>query len=189
MVRLSEDLRRRCLRFGQEVVASYAIGAKERSSAYSLDGADLNSLCQADGRAAECIFALTLGLDPHAVLDWDATRAGADYDVFLDSGLRVDVKSTHPQGRYLIWPLLKNGIYSEKKFDVLALVKQRHGQGWCAGWIHKKGFYRFKRVAGDGTDRDADRRLKPGTWYMHHTSPHIHPIKELPVEIRPLQGA
>ena len=152
---LEQNLWLRCRDLGERIVRGYENGRSERSRAVSTHGAQADPFLQAQARAAECIFALTFGLDPDSVFH-DSHLA---YDFVIDS-IRVDVKRTDTFGRYLIWPIGKNAIFDSKGFDALALVKNDGPTGWVQGFIGKADFARRKTIAVAG------HKLDPGTWHV-----------------------
>ena len=162
-IELRSDLCRLCDAHGRRVVEAYRSGNNEASRAYSFGGADLDHRLHADGRKAECAFAIWCDRDPYEVLDW-SDHADDGKDLLLDELLRVDVKSTRPSGRLLLWPILKNPIYLKKKFHIMALMRGT-GANWedPLGWIDKDRFWRDKITA----DERTAPKLIAGTWFMH----------------------
>lgn len=121
-IELASDLCRLADAHGRRTVEAYRSGRSNASRAFSINGADLDPRVHAESRRAECACAQWLGLDPYEVLDWsDHADDGKDIDPEKLGGLRVDVKSTGPNGRLLIWPISKNPIYVDKKFHVLEI--------------------------------------------------------------------
>ena len=154
-IKLDEQITERCVTFANALVRRYANGETPQSLAFSSHGMEKDQLGQARAKMAECILAVWLGapLDPlfdRSLRPWDMrTRL-----------VRIDVKQTKLNGRYLIWPLRKNSIFADKDFDVLALVKNDWNIGFPQGWIKKWEFFRLKSEAGP------DHKLTCGTWFV-----------------------
>jgi hypothetical protein len=155
LIELDQPTTKRCVAFGHEIVRRYAAGLTPQSRAFSSHGAESNVELQIESKMAECIFAVSLGL-PVDPLFGDSTRS---WDVQTKRSL-VDVKQTGLNGRYLIWPLNKNEIFASKRFDLLALVKNRGNRGAPVGWITKQDFALKKLVAGER------HKLTSGTWHV-----------------------
>lgn len=167
-IALPPDLISRCWHYGEQVVADYANGLNANSRAVSCFDAESNVDLQALARMAECVFCINADISPD-VLNWGRhCDSGSDVHV---NGLRIDVKHTK-YGRYLIWPIAKNEIFSSKKFDALALVVGTPFENFeVAGWISKADFAGSKKVAAEGG------KLFPGTWYMDRSD--LRPIETL----------
>lgn len=144
-----------CVAWAERFVASYRDGGPHTRSSRGMEY-DVLKLAQA--RAAECFFALYLGLDPLRVLG-AGVGPDAGYDL-VAGGVRYDVKWTKA-GHYLTWPAKKVAIFDRTAFDRLVLVKGEHPDFEIAGWIGKDEFRARHGVAG------AEHILDPGTWFMH----------------------
>src|SRR5262245_18007624 len=109
MITLDADLYARAMRFGADLVAHYAAGGSPQSGMYSRDGIESSPVKLGRAKAAECIFCLSEGLSP-LVLKWTVDVPDGDLDCRLNE-VRVDIKSTSFNGRFLIWPISKNPIF------------------------------------------------------------------------------
>ena len=162
-IRLSDELIARCLALAQKIVREFAEG--KWSNHLSHRNADKNVQVWFEGKMAECVFAFESGFgigavsftgepDPH----WDVRFRVK----------RVDVKQTGPGGRYLLWPISKNGEWHKRDFDVLVLTIMREdGLGCSVGWITKEEFFAKKKIAGP------NHPLDEGTWYVDR-DPDLH---------------
>jgi hypothetical protein len=163
------------LKYGRDIVAHYANGGSPRSRSRSGDrGAESNPILQAQAKIGEAAFALLCGLDPRKAVKWTVDHADCGWDVVLDDGRRVDVKTSIP--RYnLIWNRDVNDLFYEKQFDVLVSVSidpNDFSQCWIEGWITKVEFYAKREIA-DGTNSG----LELDTWFMNKGD--LWPIKDL----------
>jgi hypothetical protein len=163
LIRLSDELVQRCVEHCNAALRDLRDRRHPQVLAVSTHGAEENLPLWVKSKFAECIFALECNLDPRVAVRWSGgPDDGADVDVL---GQRVDVKCTEMHYKYLIWPVGKNHIFDQKKFDVLALTKVDvyDCSGLTVGWISKARFREQCFVAPDGPGGD---KLDPGTRYL-----------------------
>jgi hypothetical protein len=150
--------------FGLDLVAHYAAGGSPNSRARSGDrGTEANPIRQAHGKIGEAAVAIYFGLDVEAAVKWDVGRPDKGFDITLENGARLDVKTTLPPFN-LLWSRDINDLYWQKEFDALVSVSIEENDWSCChveGWITKGGFYHHKQIA-DGVNC----RLERGTWFV-----------------------
>ena len=154
---LSDDLIKRCQTFGQSFIDNYAAGNNAVSHAVSSHGADTDAPLQADSKAAECVAAIWLGLDPSTAVKWE-TKADDGCDLVVGQ-VRIDVKWINSWDKYLSWPVKKTSFFEQKNFHLLLLVMGEK-EKWVDSWISKKAFLASHKVA------DSKHKLTAGTWYV-----------------------
>jgi hypothetical protein len=156
---LPSDLLGACVRYGKTLRAHYASGGSPQSRAFSSHGAENNPILLGESKMAECIFCMEAGLNPREALKWSVDHPDGDYDCLLRQ-VRVDVKYTGINSRYLIWPINKNPIFDSKGFDALVLIKLDgdRGRGFVQGWMTKASFRKLRSIAGPGHKLDAGTR-------------------------------
>lgn len=167
-VKLPNDLVASCGVYAIEAIYRYAQGRNEASRKYSYRNADRRVGVWHQAKMAECVCAIENGRLPQD-LNW--SHEPDHFDLVLH-GKRVDVKAVPWYANFLIWSIAKNGIFNDKRFDILMLVKMRHHEGRTVGWVTKQEFAEQHHVAGPG------HKLDVGTWYMDETE--LHPMTELP---------
>src|SRR5207253_1957059 len=116
LIKLPNDLVKRSWDQGRRIVAAYQRGENAASLAVSSHGAEDDAELQAKARMAECAYCVWAKLDPSTALQW-GDRCDPGWDV-KHLGLRVDVKRTHGNGRYLLWPVNKRQIFESKPFHL-----------------------------------------------------------------------
>lgn len=157
LITLPPELAQRSVEFAIDAVAGLKAGRYPASSAVSCFGAEDNIGLWIRAKMAECAFCLYVGEDPEK-LHW---KSGPDAgDDLVWRGLRWDVKTTEMRNRCLIWPLGKNSIFEQKKFDMLVLVKNAPPVFQITGFVSKDRFRQKKKIAG------AKHFLVEGTWFM-----------------------
>ena len=172
-IRLTPEEMAKCHQYAEAFLQSRANGGANKRIADSMkyigkwDGRDFDVMSiavQREAKAGECAVAKALGL-PISVLSWDADGPDDGADLTA-GGYRIDVKAVSPNKRYLLWPLPKNDMFENKKFD--AFISTRgEGMHWkIDGCISKKKFFDNKLIAGPGMGK-----LEPGTWYIEIGGP------------------
>lgn len=154
--------------YGEMIVKSYAAGENEASRSVSSHGAEKDPELWAHARMGECAACLYFHLNP-CCLDW-SKDPDPGYDIEF-KGNRFDIKSTRPWGRLLIWPIRKNSLFANKRFDVLILAAGENTQWELRGWVWKRVFFDKKQIA----DGEFPKKVTKGTWYMDQQALEILP--------------
>ena len=159
---LPSDIKCRCWRHGEEMVAMYERGdvPVPHRSRFPIRGVEFDARKQTEAKMAECVFAIKRnGLDPRVYEIGTRSQTNTMPSV---NKLRCDVKGAPMFCRYLIWSKAKNHIFESKGFDVLVLVKVNVDKGWgySQGWCTKREFREKKSIAGKG------HRLDEDTWHL-----------------------
>lgn len=151
-----------CEDYAANMVRHYRSGGSPQSLAVSSRNAENNVKLQLEGKMAEVVFCLDIGIDPEVYVKWNWGVPDNGIDIEYREE-KVDVKSIVFDHHFLIWPTKKAGFLHQKKFTSFALVKvdaaSRHGlfQGWCT-----KGEFQLRhKVAERG------HFLDEGTLYLH----------------------
>jgi hypothetical protein len=157
LIVLPPDVVSKCRKFGEDLVAQYSRGESPNSRAYSSHGAERNIDLQTQAKAAECAFAIWLGVEINS-LHWSrGPDLGADVEM---RGFQFDVKRSHEHSQWLIWPVAKNQIFGAKRFNTLVLARGTTPKFEINGWIRKHEFFKHKQTA------PAGHKLTEGTWYI-----------------------
>ncbi len=157
LITLPPELVSKSWEYGKSVVAGYEAGHNANSRAVTCFDAHSNVELQALSRMAECAFCLWANISPER-LDW-SSHCDDGHDVLWGQE-RIDIKHTK-KGSCLIWPIGKNSIFENKKFDRLVLITGNPSHGFeISGWVTKHQFKLNHRVA------PAGHRLVHGTWFM-----------------------
>ena len=158
--------------FGVRLVAWYASPRGKASASRSRSGhwgAESDPIRLGQSKAGEYAVAVFFGLDLTTAVKRNVGAADNGSDVLV-SAIRVDVKTTPEQKRWLIWSRELNDLYWEKKFDVLVGVsidEEDWTQCWIDGWISKREFYDRKLIADGVCD---EGKLTPKTWFVEKHS-------------------
>lgn len=155
----------KCEKKARDMVGGrWGVGNRHHTKKYSKES--LISM-QAAGFIAECAMCIFLKLDPFEKLNWKITQADPGYDIKLDTGTTIDVKSsTHPGARRLIWPV-RNVHKLPHAADILVLAIVPGGRRQPLGQtVTFKGYIERDRFIGMHWKAQGVRGIVDGSPYM-----------------------